>query len=84
MKLMLTPGAAEDLAYWQVHDADFATRIAQVLHKLKHRLPLPSHQVTLLPLQGAQLSAIKLSSEHRVVFEQLHDHIIVHQCRFHY
>jgi len=71
MKLLLTPGAAEDIAYWQANDLGLATQIAQVLHKLKHQLPLPVHQVTALPLQGAQLSAVKLSSEHRVVFEHL-------------
>jgi toxin YoeB len=84
MKLLLTPGAAEDLAYWQANDLGLASQIGQVLHKLKHQMPLPVHQVTVLPLAGAQLSAVKVSSEHRVVFERLRDEIIVHQCRFHY
>jgi toxin YoeB len=84
MRVRLTPGAVEDLDYWQSNDEGFADKIRQVLHKLKHQSPLPSHQVTALPLQGAQLYAVKLSAEHRLVFERLHDDIIVHQCRFHY
>lgn len=84
MKLLLTPGAAEDLAYWQANDPGFADRINQVLHKLKHGEPLPSHQVTQLPLGVEGLCAVKMSAEHRIVFERLQDDIIVHQCRFHY
>ena len=84
MKLLLTPGAAEDLAYWDANDSAFADRIRQVLHKLKHGEALPSHQVTSLPLSLKGLSAVRLSAEHRVVFERLNGDIIVHQCRFHY
>lgn len=84
MKLFLTPGAAEDLDYWQANDVDFADRIRQILLKLKQGDALPSHQVTQLPLALKGLSAVRISTEHRIVFERLHDHIIVHQCRFHY
>lgn len=84
MKLLLTPGAAEDLDYWQATDASFADKIRQVLHKLKHGEALPGHQVSELPLSLKGLSAVRISSEHRVVFERLNGDIIVHQCRFHY
>lgn len=84
MKLLLTPGAAEDLAYWQANDAAFAEKIRLVLHKLRQGESLPSHQVSALPLNLQGLSAVRISAEHRVVFERLHGDIIVHQCRFHY
>jgi toxin YoeB len=84
MKLLLTPGAAEDLDYWQANDSVFAERIRQILLKLKQGEALPSHQITHLPLALKGLSAVRISAEHRIVFERLHDDIIVHQCRFHY
>lgn len=83
MKLLLTPGAAEDLDFWQATDPEFAEKIRQILHKLKHDQPLPGHQITKLPLKLSGLSAIRVSAEHRIVFERLRDEIIVHQCRFH-
>ncbi|AKZ63167.1 hypothetical protein F506_11215 [Herbaspirillum hiltneri N3] len=84
MKLLLTPGAAEDLDYWQANDAVFADRIRQILLRLKQGDALPSQQVTELPLAFKGLSAVRISAEHRIVFERLHGNIIVHQCRFHY
>ncbi|GAC1569610.1 MAG: hypothetical protein NVS3B3_24000 [Aquirhabdus sp.] len=84
MRLLLTPPAVKDLAYWQANDAQLASKIEQVLHKLKHGVPLHNHQMTALSLRLPDLFSVKVSSEHRIVFEQLRDDVIVHQCRFHY
>jgi len=83
MKLLLTPGAAEDLDFWHATDRPFAEKICQILRKLKHGQPLPGHQITRLPLNLSGLNAVRISAEHRIVFERLRDDIIVHQCRFH-
>lgn len=84
MKLLLTPYATEDLAYWHANDSLFADKIRRVLRKLRDGKPLPRLQIINLSLNLKGLIAIRLSAEHRIVFERLNDDIIVHQCRFHY
>ena len=84
MTLLFTPAAKEDLDYWEQRDEPMANRIWQLLHKLEQGLALPAHQQTRLKFGSLFLMSLKLSAEHRLVFEPLGERIIVHQCRFHY
>ncbi|MES2535279.1 MAG: type II toxin-antitoxin system YoeB family toxin [Pseudomonadota bacterium] len=84
MRLLLTPGAAEDLEYWQSGDPDLAHKIEKIFRGLKHGAAVPSQQITALRLKFPQLMSVKITREHRIVFEQLGNDIIVHQCRYHY
>jgi toxin YoeB len=84
VKVWLTPLAAEDLAYWQSRDPKMGCRIELLLHQLAQNTTMLRHQITSLALRYPQLLSVKISPEDRVVFERLHDAIIVHQCRYHY
>lgn len=84
MRLWLTPFAAEDVAYWEANDPAVAHRIEQLFSQLKNGIIEPSHQFTSLALKYPPLLSVKITPEHRMVFERLGDGIIVHQCRHHY
>jgi toxin YoeB len=84
VKVWLTPLAAEDFAYWQDCDPAAACKLAQTLQQLAQRDSFSLHQITRLALRFPQLLSVRISPEHRVVFERLADDIIVHQCRYHY
>ena len=49
-----------------------------------NRFLFPRHRVTPLLLPGMQLLSVKISPEHRLVFECRDGGIVVHQCRYHY
>ncbi|WDZ97021.1 type II toxin-antitoxin system YoeB family toxin [Herbaspirillum sp. WKF16] len=84
MKVFMTALAQEDFAFWRRQDGELARRIARLLRRLRDGDSLPPQQVSALPLRLQGLCAVRLSSEHRLVFERLRDRIVVHQCRFHY
>ncbi|MBB5390648.1 MULTISPECIES: type II toxin-antitoxin system YoeB family toxin [unclassified Herbaspirillum] len=84
MKLLMTPLAQEDFAFWRRQDSELARRITRLLRCLRDGANLPAQQVAVLPLRLPGLNSVRLSSEHRLVFERLRDRIVVHQCRFHY
>lgn len=84
MRLLLTPGAVEDMEYWQSEDHGMARRIELILRKLEHGTSISSQQIIALRLKFPKLMSVKITPEHRVVFERLGDDIIVHQCRYHY
>jgi toxin YoeB len=84
VKIWLTPVAAEDVAYWRSANPAMACRIEHILQQLTHAASLPRHQITPLALSFPPLLSVKISPEHRVVFERLRDAIVVHQCRYHY
>ncbi|TWC66536.1 type II toxin-antitoxin system YoeB family toxin [Herbaspirillum sp. SJZ099] len=84
MKLLMTPLAQEDFAFWRRQDSELARRITRLLRSLRDGANLPAQQVAVLPLRLPGLNSVRLSSEHRLVFERLRDRIVVHQCRFHY
>jgi toxin YoeB len=84
VKVLLTPCAAEDLAYWQSGDPPRAQRIAWILSRLRRDEPVSPHQISALTLPYPKLMSVKIDAEHRLVYERLGDRIIVHQCRYHY
>lgn len=84
MKLFMTPLAQEDFAFWRRQDSALARRITSLLRRLRDDQPLPERQVAALPLRLQGLCTVRLSAEHRLVFERLRDRVVVHQCRFHY
>ncbi|KAF1036272.1 MAG: Toxin YoeB [Herbaspirillum frisingense] len=84
MKLLMTPMAQEDFAFWRRQDGELARRIARLLRRLRDGDSLPAQQVSALPLRLQGLSSVRLNAEHRLVFERLRGRIVVHQCRFHY
>jgi toxin YoeB len=84
LKVLFTPGAAEDLAHWRAGDPAIARQIEDVLHELQHDTPLAIRLTTPLALHFPPLLSVKITSEHRLVYERLGRDIIVHQCRYHY
>jgi toxin YoeB len=84
VKLLFTPGAAEDLRYWRSGEPEVAQRVEDVLQQLRNDTPLTLRLATSLKLPFPQLLSVKITPEHRLVFEQLGADIIVHQCRYHY
>jgi toxin YoeB len=84
VRLLLTPGAVEDMEYWQSEDHRMVRKIGQILRGLEHGTSMSSQQITALRLKFPNLMSVKITPEHRVVFERLGDDIIVHQCRYHY
>lgn len=84
VRLWLTPFAMQDVAYWQANDPVVARRIEQLFNQLKNDAPESSHRLTCLALEYPHLLSVKITAEHRMVFERLGDGTIVHQCRYHY
>ena len=84
MRVLFTPGAAEDLAHWRTGDPAMMRQIEDVLHELRHDTPLAARLATSLALDFPPLLSVKITSEHRLVYERLEHDIIVHQCRYHY
>jgi toxin YoeB len=80
----MTPMAAKDFAFWQDTDPVVAGRLTKTLSQLAQADAFPSHQITRLALRFPELMSVRITPEHRVVFERLADDIIVHQCRYHY
>jgi toxin YoeB len=78
------PGATEDLGHWNAGDPALARWIEGVLHDLRHDASLPARMATPLTLQFPRLLSVKITAEHRLVYEQVGGDIIVHQCRYHY
>lgn len=84
MSVWLTPIAAEDLQHWESSDPTMAQRAAHILQQLAQDSAMSRHQVTPLAIRYPQLLSVRISPEHRVVFERIGDDIVVHQCRYHY
>ncbi|MEY3262544.1 MAG: hypothetical protein RL717_21 [Pseudomonadota bacterium] len=84
MTVLLTSLAQEDLDYWDQCDQHIAQRIRQLLDRLANGPALARHQQSALQFGSIFLSAVKITSEHRLIFESLGDKLIIHQCRFHY
>ncbi len=84
LKLLMTPQAQEDLAYWKQHDQTMAGRILKLLENLQQDHTFPAQQATQLKFDKITLISLKISTEHRLVVEPLGKQFIVHQCRFHY
>lgn len=83
MTVLLTSLAQEDLDYWDQCDQHIAQRIRQLLDRLANGPALARHQQSALQFGSIFLSAVKITSEHRLIFES-RDKLIIHQCRFHY
>lgn len=84
MRVLLSPQARDDLAYWDRADAEMASQTRLLLAALALGKELPAPQVTKLKFGNISLVAIKTAHEHRLVVEPLGNDIVVHQCRFHY
>ena len=84
LKLLMSPQAKEDLAYWELHDHAIAGRIRLLLKKLEQGYTFPTHQATQLKFRQLSLFSMRIATEHRLVVEPLGEQFIVHQCRFHY
>lgn len=84
LTLSLTQQAREDLDYWDRSDPELASRIRTLLLLLKQGLQLPVSQKTDLKFGDISLTSVKIAHEHRLVFEPSDNHILLHQCRFHY
>ncbi len=84
MRVLLTPNAAQDLTHWRAADPALALRVEDVLRELQHDTQPAVRPATALLLKFPPLLSVKITSEHRLVYERLGRDIIVHQCRYHY
>ena len=84
IKLQMTQQAQEDLAYWEQHDQTMASSVLKLLGKPEQGHTFPAQQATQLKFGKLCLTSLKISTEHRLVFEPLGEQFVVHQCRFHY
>lgn len=84
LKLLMSPQAEEDLAYWEHHDVAIANRVRLLLNNLEQGYRFPAHYATQLKFRELSLFSLKIATEHRLVVEPIGEQFIVHQCRFHY
>lgn len=84
MTVLLTLLAREDLRHWDKSDQRIAQKVRRVLRDLEQGKTCSKQQMICLTFRNIFLTSIKITQEHRLIFEVVGSEIIVHQCRLHY
>jgi toxin YoeB len=84
MNVAFTPQAWEEYLYWQRTDPQIVSRIHDLLRDIRRN---PYHGIGKPePLKHALQGywSRRITSEHRIIYRKMSDHVLITQLRYHY
>ncbi|MCP4691249.1 MAG: Txe/YoeB family addiction module toxin [Desulfobacterales bacterium] len=84
MIIAWTDRAWDDYLYWQKHDKKILKRINLLIKDIKRHPEKGKGKPEQLRFEFAGKWSRRINREHRIVYQQIEDMIIIFQCRYHY
>ncbi len=84
MMIAWTDRAWDDYLYWQKRDRKILKRINLLIKDIKRHPEKGIGKPEKLRFEFSEKWSRRINKEHRIVYQQIADMVVIFQCRYHY